>query len=279
MLRQHWRTLLAAFIVVVALAYSVFSADGFRYCVDHQGEYPTNQTTNYQSSSGLISGGLKVNMICLGAFANAYGVAITALATLLLTFVTGGLVFLGWRQLTTIRTQLRAYVFPTGLVSNWELDQASQTYNWRFRVNWTNSGDTATQHLRTEVGGEVRNTVLPRGFNFRITNGNDVTGVIPPKAVMQSGVAPPTQAPMVTAQDISDCQQGRRYVYLYGWMRYRDVFPGSHEHITRFCWLVVSTGDPFTFVPNDPKHPLTFSYVTHPEGNCSDDECSVAGLG
>jgi hypothetical protein len=46
----------------------------------------------------------------IGAFANEYGVATTALATLLLTFVTAGLVLMARRQIITSRAQLRAYV-------------------------------------------------------------------------------------------------------------------------------------------------------------------------
>jgi hypothetical protein len=209
--------------------------------------------------------------------------AITALATLVIAAFT----FTLWRAISNqgkftreaLVADKRAFVFPTGLSQYWELDPATSRYNWRFRVVWTNSGESPTQHLRSEVSGEVRDTRLPAGFNFNFTSGNDVTGVIPPKSQMQSGVAPTSEVPAVTAQEIVDSQYGWKSIYVYGWIRYSDMLPGSLEHVTRFCWLILSTGDPLAFVPNDPNHALTFAYVSHEEGNCSDNECVGIGLG
>jgi hypothetical protein len=74
-----------------------------------------------------------------------------------------------------------------------------------------------------------------------------------------------------------DAQAGRKFIYLWGWVRYFDVFPRTPEHITRFCWLIVPVGDPLAFVPGAaPNQPgsLSFGSLHHSEGNCADEECS-----
>src|ERR1700733_156204 len=58
---------------------------------------------------------------CEGAVANANGNAITAIATVLLTIVTGGLVLLGWHQFVVSRTQTRAHIFPTSFNTSYYL--------------------------------------------------------------------------------------------------------------------------------------------------------------
>lgn len=50
---------------------------------------------------------------CTAQFIEGHNAVITAIATVLLTFVTGGLVWTGYQQIRTTRAQLRAYVFVT----------------------------------------------------------------------------------------------------------------------------------------------------------------------
>jgi hypothetical protein len=61
------------------------------------------------------------------------------------------------------------------------------------------------------------------------------------------------------------------------WLKYFDVFPNTPEHLTHFCWLILVTGDPQTFVPNTPGQPpttgtLTFQYLQHTEGNYASEK-------
>ena len=116
MLRTFLRRLAWALIVlalVLGPILAVLASEKFQYCYAHQGNYPSAQGEADKSSAVLVSEPSAGALVyrCLGGFANDNGVAITALATILLTVVTGGLVFVGFRQHTTIRAQLRAYVF------------------------------------------------------------------------------------------------------------------------------------------------------------------------
>lgn len=42
----------------------------------------------------------------------------------------------------------RAFVFPVSLFSEWNQDPNTLDYMWRFRVQWTNSGNTPTKNLK-----------------------------------------------------------------------------------------------------------------------------------
>src|SRR5438128_4030899 len=137
-----------------------------------------------------------------------------------------------------------------------------------------NNVSTPIRNLTMHVEVEVRNTLLPEGYAFTYDRTQIGSGIIPPKAEMLGGIAP--QGTVITAQDILDAQAGRRFIYFWGWAKYFDVFPGTPEHMTHFCWLIVVTGDPTTFVPNTPGQPptagtLAFNYVQHTEGNYTEE--------
>jgi hypothetical protein len=267
---------LVGLLLLVGIPFLVlsFSSD-YQYCANHQGEHQAAETNNNKAPVVDIplSHPTGLTIYCVGAFANDNAPAITAIATLLLTLVTAGLVWVAYLQLAANRIQSRPHVFATQLSPFWELDQQSGRYNWRFAPTWTNSGNTATKRLRTWSHCEIRNTALPNGFNPETSTvaADIATGLIPPKSANVGG-RHPLVAPL-TPQDIWDAQQGRRLIFLYGWVRYFDDFPGTREHVTRYCWRVTSFGDPFTFQPNEPQHSMTFNYLVHAVGNCADDEC------
>jgi len=159
--------------------------------------------------------------------------------------------------------------------SFWELDPKTSLYNWRFRPRWQNSGGTPTKHLRSHVECEIRNSPLPTSYAFNLESDNVGKGIIGPKEALTGGVAP--QGAAVTPQDIADAQAFRKFIYLIGWVKYFDVFPNTPEHVTHFCWLILVTGDPQTFVPNTPGQPpttgtLNFQYLQHTEGNYASEK-------
>jgi hypothetical protein len=269
---------LVALVLLVGLPFAIlsFSSD-YQYCISHQGEHQTIQS--HDNGAPVINiplshpTGFSLTVYCIGVFASDDAPGITAIATLLLTLVTAGLVWVTYLQLAANRIQSRPHVFATQLNSFWDLDPQTSRYNWRLAPTWTNSGDTPTRRLRTWSYCEVRNSVLPNGFQpeANTTAATIATGLIPPKCANVGG-SHPISGPL-TPQDIWDAQQGHRFIFLYGWVRYFDGFPGSREHVTCYCWQITSFGDPFTFQPSDAEHSLTFNYLVHREGNCADDEC------
>lgn len=118
--------------------------------------------------------------------------------------------------------------------------------------------------------------MLPPGFDFNQISNPIGVGHFGPKVTSQGGVAPALPQSAVTPQDLLDAQQLRKFIYVWGWVRYYDVFSRREEHITRYCWQIVVIGNPFAFTPGQTPGQagsLTFSYLLNIEGNCADDEC------
>ena len=112
---------------------------------------------------------------------------------------------------------------------------------------------------------------MPLGYGF-IEESSVGTGVIPPNTAVLGGEAPPGY---ITQQDIIEAQAFRKFIYLWGWVKYRDVFPNTPEHTAHFCWLILILGNPMTFIPNTVSQPptprtLDFRYLQHSEGNSAD---------
>jgi hypothetical protein len=171
----------------------------------------------------------------------------------------------------------RAFVFATAVLPFWEFDEANSQYNWRFRPQWQNSGDTPTRNMVMNTECLLTDDVLPPGFDFEGATVATGTALLPPNSQSGGGLAPRAPAPAITPQDILEVQLGKKILWLFGWARYHDVFPGTPEHITKFCWRVVILGDPVAFDPKVNEQSLKFPNILHTEGNCADDECKKYG--
>src|SRR5271170_5815560 len=60
----------------------------------------------------------------------------------------------------------RAFIFPTGFTSYWEQPPETGSYNWRFRPNWRNGGDTPTKNMTMHFDCFLRDARLPTDFDF-----------------------------------------------------------------------------------------------------------------
>jgi len=232
------------------------------------GAYAENQTQKWF---------WKAHVKCTAVSLDQNNGFITALATLFLAGITGWLVWVAREQSKTTQVQLRAFVHAIALNSRYELDKTSGHHNWRLQPTWMNSGDTPTRHLRIYTGCEVTDSRLPAGFDFRQLTGTIGNGLLGPKIQLQGGQAPQLPAAALTPQILDDARNGKKFIYLWGWARYNDTFPGTAEHLTRFCWYIFVNGDPFGFIPEaKPGEPgsVRFTYAHHSEGNCADDECA-----
>ena len=203
----------------------------------------------------------------------------TATATVVIAIFTIVLASVTGRQARLTKEALiadkRAFVFASGLFQEWRLDQTTGDYSWRFRIQWTNTGDTPTRRMTMTVGSVFRNTPLPLGFDFDANEPPPGVGLLGPRATSMGGATPTPPNPDISAQEIIDIQQGRRFLYVWGWVRYFDVFPRTPTHITKVCWIVSPTGNPLNFVPGQTTPgSLTFAWIQHAEGNCADEECT-----
>jgi hypothetical protein len=104
---------------------------------------------------------------------------------------------------------------------------------------------------------------LPDGYNFP----DDVAptagaGVLGPRGAELLGPAIPKEG-TISDKQISEMQDGRLNLYIFGWVRYFDGFKNTPERITKFCYRVKCTGDP----------KVPFVYEPHKKHNCADEDC------
>ncbi|HWA91366.1 MAG TPA: hypothetical protein VG889_15125 [Rhizomicrobium sp.] len=269
----------AVAVLVLGPIYGSVSSRNFQSCEQHQGQYPTTQNNENELSPVLVPGpnSVRVFWSCSGGYANENGGAITALATVFLMILTGLLAYLARVQFVTSRTQLQAFVFSPQVRHFWNIDQtvtqpADPTQpriirSWEFRPVWQNSGETQTKNMTTHVEHEFRDSPLPENFLFRDSTAAFAKMLIGPKSSANGGVTR-----VFTIQELTQIQNGERFLYLWGWVRYNDVFPGTREHITRYCVQVLVIGDP-------KRSDCVFWFPFPNIGNCSDAECVAAGLG
>jgi hypothetical protein len=179
-----------------------------------------------------------------------------ALFSALLVVVTIGLIYVGIRQAKLTKEALiadkRAFVFAKGVSGFWERDSSNGQFNWRFRPLWENSGETPTKNMTMHTTCVLRDTQLQLEFNFSHATTDIGTALLAPKTSNFGGIGPQAPGPAISPQDILDVQNGRKFLYLWGWARYNDVFPNTPQHVTRFAWAIVAIGNPLTYDPDIP---------------------------
>jgi hypothetical protein len=272
MLKQALLFIVALILCVEAfLAAEQYLSPSFQTCLSQS---LTNKEDIRATAAGYV--------YCSGNFLSDKSTGITAFATLIIAAFTGTLWAATNRQAVLTKEALiannRAFVFVPGFSQFWERDGETGHYNWRLRPALRNSGGTPTRNATMYVECEIRNTPLPPRYPFTPQVENTANVTIPPRFDLSGGIAPRNPGAAITPQDIIDAQNGRKFIYLWGVIRYSDVFPRTRPHITRYCYHITVTGDPFTFTPNTPGQPptpgtLAFNMIHHFEGNCIDEGC------
>lgn len=205
----------------------------------------------------------------------AFGTGLLAAYTFNLWRSTGDLV--KGAEDTAVR-QLRAYVSFIGVRPEISPTQTPQVYEWRLRPIMKNSGQTPTANLRIYVDVVVSNIPMPKGFDFSQINHDAAFGHMGPNSDSAAPAGPHPTQPAISANDVVLHQIGQKYIYLWGWVRYADVFDATRAHVTRFCWQITLSGSPFILAANSPVPVLSANLALHPEGNCADDECVARGM-
>lgn len=89
-------------------------------------------------------------------------------------------------------------------------------------------------------------------------------GFYPPQA---SEITNAASFPITT---INQIQFENRKLFVFGWIKYRDVFAGTAPHITKFCDQIV-----FDQTPTLPAGMGQVHWVPCGENNCTDDQCQA----
>lgn len=222
MLKKYWPSLAIIAVALGVFLYSASSSRDFQYCVGRAGQYPSAQSQD--DKLGTVGApGAAYWWPCGGAFLNANGIAITALATILLAGITYGLVHLGLEQSKTSRAQLRAYVFPERLgivdrngvpvgistIKNTGPTPAYDVRHWA-DITFCAVGAQDTYKAPDRIEGLVPTSIGPGG---ELSVDRPATYPLNPSQILALA-APPTPLHMLM---------------IYGKITYRDVFNVDHE--------------------------------------------------
>lgn len=185
-----------------------------------------------------------------------------ALAGLLLSLTTAF-----WTYFVTVQTQ-RAFVFIKQV----------QTFvlgdHLVVMPLWQNTGGTPTVALRNYVNWKSFAGVMPDNYafpdldgsgNVRTDDRGQAAFFIGPKGEQFA------QKLGIPLSEIERARKGELHIYVYGWARYRDTFPFTSEHITRFCHEIEITGIEI----NDQTRVVTagIQFRLHDKNNCVDGDC------
>lgn len=169
-----------------------------------------------------------------------------------------------------------AFVFVIEIINNWQTainDPEGNIETFMFRPIWKNSGNTQTRDMVTMVAAELRDSPLPANFDLTASPSRPVPALVGPQSTILGG-----SFRTFTVAEMEDVAAGRKFLYLWGWARYRDIFPDTPEHITRYCTQVLASGNLRSRpVPEKPSY--WFQFLVHARGNCADGECVLQGLG
>jgi hypothetical protein len=162
----------------------------------------------------------------------------------------------------------RAYVHHNGCRWISHRDTRDGNIFWRIRPRWVNSGNTPTRRLDVRIQYELLDKAIDDKYPFFIDPKTvPIPATIPPKGEIESNHFD------ISGTDLIAVRDGKKYFYVWGVARYRDVFPSTSEHVTKFCVVVMGmTGDPKK-AWDTKTNPLDILFRTYDRHNCADEDC------
>jgi len=160
----------------------------------------------------------------------------------------------------------RAYVHYAGFKWHSYRQTGSETIFWRVRPSWKNSGNTPSRNLHIFVKYELRDSPLPDNFEYTVEPLR-TPALIPPKSEIESAYF------NIFGDDLVAVQEGRKHFYVWGVARYRDVFPETAEHVTKFCVRAAAVTNYPKLYWDSGTNPVEIRFTTHGWHNCADEDC------
>ncbi len=163
----------------------------------------------------------------------------------------------------------RAFIFATGFdgIRMPDPNDPNKIGSLEFSVTLENSGTTPTRDMQMHYSWLTPDMALPDSFPYPdLGDGKNSPVALGPRGIAHTT---PIQIP---APIIAKIIARQSHLYIWGWTRYRDVFPNSKPHITRFCTEITGfQGDPLNPNANAISRPV----LQNCGSNCYDDECKV----
>jgi hypothetical protein len=169
---------------------------------------------------------------CIGQFVRKDNGAITAIATVLLTFVTGLLSLLALQQYRTSQAQLRAYLF-VNQVQAWRFDDPHRLV---VRVEIKNFGQTPAKKVVVNTGKWFADINADNIVKFAAPKEtfNRSTGALGPGGTLDPG-------DKIAISDVQAIMRGESAAFIYGTVIYIDIFGEPHTTTFRY-WCMGKRG-------------------------------------
>ncbi len=195
------------------------SSLSFQQC---QSQYEANTASQEQIKNLSFFIKRVIALRCTAEFVRTHDAAITAVATVLLTFVTGGLIWVGYMQIRTARAQLRAYVFVSSARVANVADGVPVAH-----VVIKNFGQTPAYKVVNVSGFALDRYPHPPTLNLLIRNrefsapGRSRSVLAPTQS---EDSIDPARRPPLRDEEKQALANGRSIIFLYGEVRYVDIF-------------------------------------------------------
>jgi hypothetical protein len=231
MLNLHGKwVLLAIALATMALTFWIReSAPSYQKCqANYQAERESEKQEENAASLFVVRG---LAYRCTNRLIESHKDAIIAVATVLLTIVTGFLVWVGYRQVTTTRAQLRAYVVAYGK------DIEVMPGRLISHVEVINTGQTPARNLKILSQTCVLLHPPPVGFDFSLIDpGEPSAAVLGAGRTFNAASAIEENEMPIEEWDEASSKNGWLRVYTYGTVTYDDVF--NRPQWTQFCFYM-----------------------------------------
>ncbi len=138
----------------------------------------------------------------------------------------------------------RAFIQAT---ASWSTDKDPNKprapVGYKFGIRIDNVGSTPARKVRNYVAHKFLPDLMPDAFVF--SDAPELVkagGVVMPKQWYLSAFIPADD--YITAQQMNRIKAEETRLYVFGWVKYFDSFPGTPERVTQFCYFVRVTGSP-----------------------------------
>jgi hypothetical protein len=133
------------------------------------------------------------------------------------------------------RSPKRAFISFSGSAGNKMLDPTGKTVvAVQFLTGWQNGGNTPTRIAFTHISWEPWSPDLPDNFTFPDKGDAETRPfVVGPKSISSIPMLIPIGA-------FDDAKNGRKRLFIWGWITYRDAFKGTPVRVSEFCGEVVN---------------------------------------
>lgn len=219
MLKSRGKLVLLAIVLatIVMTFWIRDSAPSYQKCqTNYQAErYREKQEEN--AATFFVVRGLAYR--CTNRLIENHRDAILAVATVLLTIVTGFLVWVGYRQITTTRAQLRAYVF----IKPYHTDVRPDGKAISIKYSIENTGDTPAYNV--QHAGDIRLLPFPLPAKAIVLSSSDFVGGV------SLGKGVPISGERVQEIDIASIKD--KAFYLVVIVKYENAF--KKLRTTRLC--------------------------------------------